>query len=143
MVRRTLVHSFASIALLAIGYATGMQQNPVHAADTRVYELRTYHCNPGKLNDVLARFRDHTMALFDRHGIKNIAYWVPTDEPAKDNTLVYIVSHESREQAKKNWDEFRADPEWNKVKSASEANGSLVHKMDSVFMEPTDFSPMK
>ena len=83
------------------------------------------------------------MALFDRHGIKNIAYWVPTDEPAKDNTLVYIVSHESREQAKKNWDEFRADPEWNKVKSASEANGSLVYKMDSMFMEPADFSPMK
>jgi NIPSNAP protein len=120
-----------------------MQQNPAHAADTRTYELRTYHCNPGKLNDLLTRFRDHTMALFERHGMKNVAYWVPADEPAKANTLIYIISHESRGQAKKNWGEFRADPEWKKVQSASEVNGKLVEKMDSVFMEPTDFSPMK
>jgi hypothetical protein len=143
MIRRTLVYTFASVALLAIGYSTAISQKTVHAADTRVYELRTYHCAPGKLNDLLARFRDHTMTIFERHGIKNVAYWIPTDEPAKDNTLVYIISHESREQAKKNWDEFRADPEWKKVQSASEANGKLVEKVDSVFMAPADFSPMK
>jgi hypothetical protein len=120
-----------------------MQQNPVHAADPCVHELRTYHCNPGKLNDLLTRFRDHTMTLFERHGMKNVGYWVPADDPAKQNTLVYIIAHENRELAKKNWDEFRADPEWKKVQSASEANGKLVERIDSVYMEPTDFSPMK
>ena len=143
MIRRTLTYGLASIVLLAIGYSAGMRENTVNAADTRVYELRTYHCAPGKLPDLLTRFREHTMTIFERHGIKNVAYWVPTDEPAKDNTLIYIISHESREQAKKNWDEFRADPEWKKVQAASEANGKLVEKVDSVFMEPTDFSPMK
>ena len=120
-----------------------MQQNPVPAADRRIYELRTYHCNPGKLSDLLTRFRDHTMRIFERHGMKNVAYWVPTDEPGNDNTLVYIISHENREQARKNWDEFRADPEWIKVKNASEANGNLVQKIDSLFLEPADFSPMQ
>jgi NIPSNAP len=109
----------------------------------RVFELRTYTCYEGKLPDLLARFRDHTMHIFERHGMTNIAYWVPQDAPASQNTLIYIIAHASREAAKKNWDEFRSDPEWQKVQKDSEANGKIVSKVDSVFMAPTDFSPLK
>lgn len=109
----------------------------------RVFELRTYTCNEGKLPDLLARFRNHTMKLFEKHGITNIAYWVPQDSPAHENTLIYVIAHASREAAKKNWDEFRNDPEWQKVQKDSEANGKIVSKVESVFMDPVDFSPMK
>ena len=109
----------------------------------RVFELRTYTCYEGKLPDLLARFRNHTMRIFEKHGMKNVAYWVPQDAPASANTLIYVISHASREAAKKNWDEFRADPEWQKVQKESEANGKIVIKVDSVYMSATDFSPMK
>ncbi len=113
------------------------------AGPARVFELRTYHCYPGKLEDLKKRFREHTMTIFARHGITNVAYWDFQDEPDKSNTLIYLISHESREQAKKNWAEFSADPEWKKVQADSEANGKLVQKVDSVFLDPTDFSPMQ
>jgi hypothetical protein len=109
----------------------------------RVFELRTYTCNEGKLPDLLARFRDHTMRIFEKHGMTNIAYWVPQDSPTHGNTLIYVIAHASREAAKKNWDEFRADPEWQKVQKDSEANGKIVSKVESVYMDPTDFSPVK
>jgi len=109
----------------------------------RVFELRTYTCNEGKLPDLLARFRNHTMAIFEKHGMTNIAYWVPQDAPASQNTLIYVIAHASREAAKKNWEEFGKDPEWQKVQKESEANGKIVSKVESVFMDPTDFSPMK
>ncbi len=109
----------------------------------RVFELRTYTCNEGKLPDLLARFRNHTTKIFEKHGITNIAYWVPQDAPLHDNTLIYVVAHASREAAKKNWEEFGKDPEWQKVQKESEANGKIVNKVVSVFMDPTDFSPMK
>jgi hypothetical protein len=109
----------------------------------RVFELRTYTCNEGKLPDLLARFRNHTMHIFEKHGMTNIAYWVPQDSPAHENTLIYIIAHASREAAKQNWKEFSADPEWQKVQKDSEANGNIVSKEESVFMDPTDFSPVK
>jgi len=109
----------------------------------RVFELRTYTCFEGKLPDLLARFRNHTTRLFERHGMTNIAYWVPQDAPASQNTLIYVIAHASRETAKKNWDEFRNDPEWQKVQKESEANGKIVSKVESVFMDPTDFSTLK
>jgi len=109
----------------------------------RVFELRTYTCYEGKLPDLLARFRDHTMRIFEKHGMTSIAYWVPQDPPASQNTLIYIIAHASREAAKKNWEEFRNDPEWQKVQKESEAHGKLVSKVESVFMDPTDFSPLK
>jgi hypothetical protein len=109
----------------------------------RVFELRTYSCNEGKLPDLLARFRNHTTKLFEKHGMTNVAYWVPQDAPASQNTLIYVISHASREAAKKNWAEFGSDPEWQKVQKESEANGKIVSKVDSVFMSATDFSPMK
>lgn len=108
---------------------------------TTVYELRIYHTYEGKLDDLLKRFRDHTMKLFEKHGIKNVAYWTPTDDPLKGKTLVYILAHESREAATANWKAFQADAEWQKVKDASEANGKIVEKVDSTFMTMTDFSP--
>ena len=109
----------------------------------RVFELRTYTCYEGKLPDLLARFRDHTMRIFEKHGMTSIGYWVPQDPPASQNTLIYIIAHASREAAKKNWEEFRNDPEWQKVQKESEAHGKLVSKVESVFMDPTDFSPLK
>jgi hypothetical protein len=109
----------------------------------RVFELRTYTCNEGKLPDLLARFRNHTMTIFERHGMTNIAYWVPQDSPAHENTLIYVIAHASRDAAKKNWAEFGKDPEWQKVQKDSEANGKIVIKAESVFMDPTDFSPVK
>ena len=109
----------------------------------RVFELRTYTCNEGKLEALKARFRDHTIEIFNRHGMTSIGYWVPQDPPHSQNTLIYIIAHSSREAAKKNWDAFRADPEWQRVQKESEANGKIVNKVESVFMDPTDFSPMK
>lgn len=108
---------------------------------TAVYELRVYHAAPGRLGDLLARFRDHTIKLFDRHGMKSLAYWTPLDEPQKSNTLIYILQHPSREAAVANWKSFQDDPEWKSVRDKSEANGKLAEKIDSTFMVLTDFSP--
>jgi len=111
-------------------------------AQTRVFELRTYTCNEGKLEALKARFRDHTIEIFKRHGMESIGYWVPQDERSK-TTLIYIIAHSSREQATKNWAAFSADPEWQKVNAASNANGRIVQKVESVFLDPADFSPLK
>ena len=106
-----------------------------------VYELRVYHAAPGKLGELLARFRDHTAKLFEKHGMKDVAYWTPVDEPERGNMLVYILQHPSREAATANWKSFQDDPEWKRVKEESEANGKLAEKIDSTFMALTDFSP--
>ena len=112
-------------------------------AQNRVYELRTYTCYDGKLESLKARFRDHTIALFKRHGMESIGYWVPQDPEKSKNTLIYILAHPSLEAAQKNWAAFRADPEWLKVKAESEAAGPIVLKTESVFMTPTEFSKLK
>jgi hypothetical protein len=106
-----------------------------------VYELRIYHANEGKLDALVARFRDHTDAIFKRHGMQSVAYWTPTDEPLKGRTLIYILRHQSRAEATANWKSFHDDPEWVKVSTASEVNGKLVDKVDSTYMTLTDFSP--
>jgi hypothetical protein len=115
----------------------------VEAAGNRVYELRVYHTLPGRLPALVKRFKDDTRRIFDVHGISSVGYWIPQDSPAKDNTLIYIVSHPSRDAATTDWKEFGADPEWQKVAKASEADGKIVEKIDSTFMEPTDFSGLK
>jgi hypothetical protein len=113
-------------------------------AQNRVYELRTYTCNEGKLEALKARFRDHTIEIFKRHGIESVGYWVPQDPEKSKTTLIYIVVHPSREAATKNWNDFRNDPEWKKVSAESEANGKILAKPpESVFMDPTDFSKLK
>jgi len=113
------------------------------AAQNRVYELRTYTSYDGKLEAVKARFRDHTIAIFQRHGMESIGYWVPQDPEKSKNTLIYILAHPSLEAAQKNWAAFRADPEWLKVRAESEAAGPIVLKTESVFMTPTEFSKLK
>jgi len=110
---------------------------------SRVFELRTYTSQEGKFQEMVERFPKRIERLFDKHGMTRIGYWVPQDSPASQNTLIYILAHHSREAAKQNWDAFRNDPEWRAVQMETEANGKLVAKIESVFMYPTDFSPMK
>jgi len=113
------------------------------AADTRVYELRTYVANPGRFEALLTRFREHTCKLFEKHGIVNIGYWVQIKAADGDETtLIYIVAHPSREAAKTNWKSFGADPEWQTARKASEEAGKILAKApESVFMNATDYSP--
>lgn len=108
-----------------------------------VYELRTYTTHPGKLDALHARFRNHTIKLFEKHGMKNLMYWVPQDEPRKSNTLIYVVKHKSRQAAEASWKAFREDPEWTKVKGESEAPGPIVQKVETVFMDLAPYSPAK
>jgi hypothetical protein len=108
-----------------------------------VYELRTYTTHPGKLEALHHRFRNHTMKLFEKHGMTNLMYWVPQDEPLKSNTLIYVLKHKSRQAAEASWKAFREDPVWLKVKAESEAAGPIVQKVESVFMDIVPYSPMK
>lgn len=144
MTQRALV---STLAVFVAGVAVGaliLQPRTVEAqAGARVFELRTYTAPEGKLSELQARFRNHTMRLFERHGITNVGYWVPQDAPLSQNTLVYVISHPSREAAKKNWAAFQADPEWQKVVADSQVNGRIVSGVVSVFMDATDFSPVK
>ena len=113
-------------------------------APHRVFELRTYYTNEGKLTDLHKRFRDHTCRLLKQHGAELIGFWTPLDqEQGKGIKLIYLVAFPSREAAKKTWAEFQKDSEWQKVYKESHKNGALVNKVDSVFMEPTDYSEMK
>jgi hypothetical protein len=139
MDRRTILQGMGA-AMMMSATGGGIAQSTGAKSDV-VYELRIYHAYEGKLNDLLARFRDHTIELFTKHGMKSIAFWVPTDEPLKGRTLVYILEHPSREAATENWKSFQADPEWVKVKGESEANGKLAEKIDSTYMTRTEFSP--
>jgi uncharacterized protein YbaA (DUF1428 family) len=109
-------------------------------SESRFFELRIYHAAPGKLDDLNARFRDHTMKLFERHDITNIGYWVPADNT--NNLLIYLLAYPSREARETSWKEFMADPDWKAAQKASEVNGKLVDKVDSFFMSATDFSPV-
>lgn len=112
------------------------------AEDRPVYELRTYTAAPGRLNDVLARFRDHTIGIFNRHRMTSVGYWVPQDgKDGAGEKLVYLLRHPSREEAVKNWAAFHADPEWLAVSKATDANGKIVAHVESIFLEPADFSP--
>ena len=113
------------------------------AQSARVFELRTYTAPEGKLADLHARFRNHTMRIFKKHGMENIAYFKPQDAPLSQNTLIYLIAHPSREAAKENWAAFQKDPEWQKVANESQVNGKIVAKVESVFIDPTDYSPLK
>lgn len=141
MTRRLLLESLSYLPLLSAALFAGSRTADAEQTATAVYELRVYHAAPGKLGELLARFRDHTGKLFDKHGMKVIAYWTPLDEPQKGNTLIYILEHPSREAAAANWKSFQDDPEWKRVKTESEANGALVEKIDSTYMATTEFSP--
>jgi hypothetical protein len=128
-----------SLTLVALGFtaSTILPATLQAQSSDKVFELRTYTTAEGKLPNLLARFRDHTMRIFERHGMENVAYWVPKDTP---NTLIYIISHDSSQAATENWQGFRSDPEWPGV---AEASGVGRVQVESVFMDATDFSPMK
>lgn len=135
----TTLRLFSWLVLVA-GVATLLRA--ADAGGGPVYELRVYTATPGNLDKVLARFRDHTMTIFERHGMVNVAYWTPMDE--KDGAgqkLVYLLWHKSREAATASWKAFRDDPEWQQVAKASEANGKIVARTESTFLAATDFSP--
>ena len=131
--------AFVGITVFVAGFSAGIfwQPDQVQAQGNKVFELRTYTTADGKLPNLNARFRDHTMRIFDRHNMENIGYWVPQDTP---NTLVYIIAHDSRETAQENWGGFREDTEWPGV---AQASGVGRVQVESVFMEATDYSPMQ
>lgn len=140
------------MVILLVAWLTPLQAGDAPAAGQtqestsahRVFELRTYYTNEGKLTDLHKRFRDHTCRLLKQHGAELIGFWTPLDEKdGKSTKLVYLVAFPSREAAKKTWEEFSKDPEWNKVREESHRKGVLVKKVDSVYMEPTDYSEMK
>lgn len=129
-------------SLLAVGLALLAATGPIPAQaapDSRCFELRVYYAAPGKLDALNARFRDHTMAIFQKHGMTSLGYWLPVDNT--DNKLIYLLAFPSREAARTSWREFGADPEWKEVAKQSEANGRLVTKVESTFLTATDFSP--
>lgn len=131
--------AFACVTLMAMTSASA--QSPSLVKDSTVYELRTYHAFPGKLEELHKRFREHTLEIFKRHGMKVVGFWGPTDAAqGSENLLIYVLEFPSREAATESWKAFRADPEWQKVAKASEANGKLVEKVDSVFMKSTDYA---
>jgi hypothetical protein len=131
--------SFAAGSLITARLA---RMNQVRADSNRVFELRVYHAVPGKVPALESRFRDTASKLLAKHDLKAVGYWVPEDAPAWDNTFIYILAHPSREEAKKNWDAMFADPDFQEM-AKSEQTDKLVEKVDSTYMHPTDFSPMK
>jgi hypothetical protein len=143
VMRTTLRQSAALVAVFAAGFVMRgfLPEAPVaHAQAPRVFELRTYTPAEGKLDALHARFRNHTLRIFQRHGMNNIWYGKPMDAPLSQTTLIYLLAHQSRDAAAKSWASFRADPEWQAV--ARESGVGTV-KVESVFLEPTDYSPMK
>ena len=129
MVKRLFLLVFLAVAL---AFAKGP-----------VYELRTYTAADGKLDALKARFKDHTIRIFKKHGMESVGYWVPEDPVLSKNTLIYILKHPSREDGEKHWMDFQNDPEWKKVSAESEANGKLVLKVDRVWLDPAEFSALK
>jgi hypothetical protein len=135
---------------LALTVVVAVIASRVHAADaaaknadTRVYELRTYYAADGKMDALQARFRDHTCNLFKKHGMTIVGFWNPTKPEDSQKKLIYILSFPSMDAAKASWKAFQDDPEWKAARKESEKNGRLVDKVESVYMNPTDYSPLK
>src|SRR5215510_8582465 len=135
-------------SVIAMGQSTPPQPtidpSPSLVKNSRCYELRTYTAAPGKLEELHARFRNHTLKIFKKHGMEIVGFWGPTDkEKGSENTLVYILAFPSREARDKAFRDFGADPEWQKARDESEKNGKLTLKVESVFLMATDYSPIK
>jgi hypothetical protein len=109
----------------------------------RTFELRTYTAAPGRMPNLLARFRNHTRKLFRKHDMEGIGYWLTETKELEEPKLVYLLAHPSEAEGKRNFDEFRADKRWIKAKAESEANGPITAKVESLYLKPTDYSPMK
>jgi hypothetical protein len=142
--KRTSVSLVGLMLAFAAGFAARNAipgQAVAHAqAPPRIYELRTYTANEGKLGALHGAFKEHILGFFQKAGMTNVVYFKPMDAPLSQTTLIYLLSHESRDAATKSWAAFRNDPEWKKVSSV---NGPLASKVESIFLEPTDYSPLK
>ena len=128
---------------LILGNITQFASVAEAQSSDRVFELRTYTAFPGRLDEVHARFADHTTAIFEGHGMTNIGYFSPQDSPLAENTLIYLLAHDSRAAAEESWAAFRADPEWQSVAEETRRNGRLVENVVSVFLDATYYSQMK
>jgi hypothetical protein len=134
---------YVAVLVVAAGFAVYAAGKEDKKVDTRVFELRTYYAAPGKMDALNARFRDHTCRLFKKHGMTVVGFWTPTQPDEAQRKLIYLLAHASKDAADKSWQAFRDDQEWNAVKTASEKDGKLVEKIEQVFLNPTDYSPMK
>jgi uncharacterized protein (DUF1330 family) len=146
MIRTSLTVALVLVAMTTLWASgeSGAGRSQGASTSHRVFELRTYHVNEGKLNDLNTRFRDHTCQLLKKHGAELIGFWTPIDEKdGKGSKLIYLVAFPTREAADKTWKSFNDDPEWQQVKTESHKNGVLVNKVDRVFLEPTDYSELK
>jgi hypothetical protein len=140
-----LSHALSSAVLLIAGVVIGTVGPSAFSADKKetapmLYELRTYTTTDGGLPKLHQRFKDHTMKLFEKHGMKNVIYFTPADKP---NTLVYLLAHKDKETRDASFEAFRNDPAWITARDASEKDGKFVEKVEFVFLNPTDYSPMK
>lgn len=138
--QRIITASAVLIAIVAIGVAFQRPAASEEKRDPVVYELRTYTTHEGRLSALHKRFREHTMKIFESHGMKNIAYWTPAE---KQDTLVYVISHKSLKSAEASWAAFRNDPAWQAAYKASIADGKIVKKVEKQYLTATDYSPMK
>ena len=138
--KKLLKPALTSLSLFILGFGTSTLLN-TSAQDQVVYELRTYTATPGNLDNLHARFRDHT--TFNKHGMEVVAYWTPTDPEKAEDTLIYVLKHSSREAADASWAAFIADPEWTAVAEASNANGPILGGIEREYMIATDYSPLQ
>ena len=137
-----------SVCLMTLPNAFADTPPKTDAAPGRVFEMRTYYANPGKMKALHDRFQNHTLKLFEKHGITNVGYWVPSDDKAteakqSEDVLIYILSYPSREAADKSWQAFREDPEWIKAKADSWKEGGLGKKAESLGLKGTPYYPTK
>jgi hypothetical protein len=147
MFRNTRAAVLLGVAAFALGWAAGDLGDFMTVAEAqgahRVFELRTYTAAPDRLDALNARFADHTVQLFERHGMTNVGYFTPQDAPLAENTLIYLLAHESRAAAEASWAAFRADPDWQRVVEETQRDGRLAEKVESVYLDPTHYSQMK
>ena len=140
--KKLLKPALTSLSLFILGFGTSTLLN-TSAQDQVVYELRTYTATPGNLDNLHARFRDHTTRIFNKHGMEVVAYWTPTDPENAEDTLIYVLKHSSREAGDASWAAFIADPEWTAVAEASNANGPILGGIEREYMIATDYSPLQ
>ena len=143
--KRYLV-AILGLAVFGLGYAAGQFsafESVAQAQGERIFEMRTYTAHPGRIDALNARFRDHTTRIFEKHGMTNVGYWTPQEAPLAENTLVYILAHDSRDSGQASWDAFRADPEWSQVAEESQRDGRIVESVDVLWLEATDYSKIK
>jgi NIPSNAP len=132
-----------SLLSLMIGLGAGVLFASSAQENGKVYELRIYTATPGNLDNLHARFRDHTIRIFNKHGMKIVGFWSPTSEEESGDTLIYVLEHASQEAANASWRAFGQDPEWKSVSDASNANGPILAGVERRYMTATDYSPLQ